>query len=117
MAGRIKSFDSRLCACHPVTHNLLFSADYPYYVKMYFRQEADIIFTSGCSGDINPVERGDFHIAEKLGNRLAECIVRGMEIQIHEKAFGNAKINIESIKVEIPLAGEWCMGTVLLCHF
>ncbi len=69
--------------CHPVVldeKNLLITADYVHYFRKNLseRLSMDILtlFFTGASGDVDPVERGSFSIAERLGLELAEEALR-----------------------------------------
>ncbi len=64
--------------CHPVVldeKNLLISADYVGYFRHHLNKllstDAVILFFCGPSGDVDPVERGDFSMADRLGKILA----------------------------------------------
>jgi len=65
--------------CHPVVldeKNLLITADYVHYFRKSLseRLSSDILtlFFTGASGDVDPMERGSFSIAERMGLELAE---------------------------------------------
>lgn len=98
-------------ACHPVVlgdANLLYSKDYPHFLihALNCRDEyknASLIFANGCCGDINPAEKGNFDVAEKLGRKLANSIADASAIQLDENTFTGAEINVKSISVTIPL--------------
>lgn len=65
--------------CHPVVlneKNLLITADYVFAFRNGLTRilSSDVItlFFTGASGDVDPVERGSFSIAKRLGMELAE---------------------------------------------
>ena len=75
-------------ACHAVVlgpDNRMISADYPGYLARRIERELDgalCLFTQGGAGDINPyldkqpVEQNGFGEAEKMGNALAEEVLK-----------------------------------------
>jgi len=77
--------------CHPVVldeKNLLVSADYVGYfrnhLKKFLSTDAVILFFCGASGDVDPIDRGNFRIADKLGKILAmeaSKVIKKMEFQ------------------------------------
>jgi hypothetical protein len=77
--------------CHPVVldeKNLLISADYVGYFRNHLNKllSADpvILFFCGASGDVDPVERGNFSIANRLGRTLAaeaSRVIKKMKFQ------------------------------------
>lgn len=97
------------CACHPVVldhTNLLYSKDYPHYTEEALKQKfnnANIMFTTGCCGDVNPVKRGSYTIAEELGNQLAASILSIDKAEIDESKFADEIMILESIVVNLPL--------------
>lgn len=97
-------------ACHPVvlTHdNLLYSRDYSYFLaealQRTYRYKANIVFSSSCCGDLDPRERGSFDIAERLGEELAESILKIEESSISEEGINSGLISINTLSVSIPL--------------
>lgn len=96
-------------ACHPVVlGGSLYSKDFPHFTMERVKQKpdyenAEIIYVSGCCGDINPIERGDLQKAKKLGYKLADSIDDASVIQLEQKAFFKESLQIRSLKVEIPL--------------
>lgn len=98
-------------ACHPVVlneKNLLYSKDYPHFMisalnKKVPYKNASVIFTNGCCGDINPSARGDFDIAERLGQKLADSIAEAASIQLDEIGLSNSIIKMKTVKARIPL--------------
>jgi len=96
-------------ACHPVVlDGTLYSKDFYHYTIERLKQKpgyenAEIIYTSGCCGDINPLERGDIKKAEKLGCKLADSIDA---ISSARQELNNSSIKVKSIKVNIPLAHD-----------
>ncbi|HOJ09303.1 MAG TPA: neutral/alkaline non-lysosomal ceramidase N-terminal domain-containing protein [Clostridiales bacterium] len=101
-------------ACHPVVlgdANLFYSKDYPHFLIHALNRRDDyknasIIFANGCCGDINPSEKGNFEIADKLGKRLADSVADTAIIQLDENVFSNAKIKVKTLRVSIPLKNE-----------
>lgn len=101
-------------ACHPVVMNetnLLYSKDYPHFMIEKLNKTADysnasVIFTNGCCGDINPSDRGDFKVAEKLGHKLAGSITDTAITQINEDDLSRVNLKVKTIKVKIPLEHE-----------
>lgn len=66
--------------CHPVCldeKNLLFSADYigafREQIRKYLGLDLPALFFIGTAGDVNPLERGSFEAARKLGLELKEA--------------------------------------------
>ncbi len=97
-------------ACHAVVldqTNLLYSKDFPHYLeaglKENYGEMADIIFANGCGGDINPIYRGDFVMAEKVGRKLSESITAIKSDTITNASFGDGDISMDTIKLTIPL--------------
>ncbi|HID93147.1 MAG TPA: hypothetical protein EYP60_03525 [bacterium (Candidatus Stahlbacteria)] len=93
------------CACHPVVlteDNLLISADYPFYLQKKLTQvysdKMICIFTNGACGDIDPIERGSFELAEKYGNMLADEAVK---ICKQIKTTSEVNINVKSTNVRL----------------
>ena len=59
--------------------NLLYTADYPGKAKHFVDKQfptALSAFMAGCSGDINPHPRGEFHHVERHGKRLGSAVVQ-----------------------------------------
>lgn len=97
-------------ACHAVVlnqTNLLYSKDFPHYMecalKESYGEDVNIIFANGCCGDINPIDRGGFDVAEKLGRQLSECIVNIKSDTLFKTNFNDAQISIDTISLTIPL--------------
>ncbi|MDW8030014.1 MAG: neutral/alkaline non-lysosomal ceramidase N-terminal domain-containing protein [Armatimonadota bacterium] len=72
-------------ACHPVVlgwDNYSVTGDYVHFarqaVENFFGGDAVAMFLQGCCGDINPIERGKFEIAQKLGHELAANVVQAV---------------------------------------
>ncbi|RKY85016.1 hypothetical protein DRQ09_07855, partial [candidate division KSB1 bacterium] len=70
-------------SCHPVVldeKNLYISSDYPHYIRYYlnkqFGENAIILFSSGASGDIDPIKRGSFEFADEFGKKIADSIMK-----------------------------------------
>jgi neutral ceramidase len=92
--------------CHPVIlkeDNLLISADYVGYFRKRLNRlfSADIItlFFTGASGDIDPIERGSFKIADRLAGTLAQkafAMIRNMSWT------REGELRVEKIKITIP---------------
>ncbi len=64
--------------CHPVVldeENLLVSADYIGYFRHHlnnlFSSNITTLFFTGATGNVDPIERGSFAAADKLGKKLA----------------------------------------------
>ncbi|MCK4815639.1 hypothetical protein KA005_07710 [bacterium] len=92
--------------CHPVVlkeDNLLISADYVGYFRDQLSSmfSADIVtlFFSGAAGDVDPIKRGSFALAEKLAGILfkeARALIENM----HWESSGD--IRIERINLVLP---------------
>jgi len=72
-------------ACHPVVlgeNNYAVTADFVHFARQavedFFGGHALTMFLQGCCGDINPKERGNFEIAQKLGRELATGVVQAV---------------------------------------
>jgi len=103
-------FGSPICilvnyACHPVVlteDNLLVSADYPFYLQKKLTQvysdKMICIFTNGACGDIDPIERGSFELAQKYGNMLADEVVK---ICNQTKMITEVNLNVKSADVRL----------------
>lgn len=72
-------------ACHGVVlgqDNYAVTADFIHFARQgvedFFGGHALTIFLQGCCGDINPRERGNFEIAQKLGRELAASVVQAV---------------------------------------
>lgn len=72
-------------ACHPVAleyNNYLYSADFFYYAQASLHKQypqATILFFNGCCGDMNPVQRGSFPEANRIGRILAMDVRQALE--------------------------------------
>jgi len=89
-------------ACHPVVlsaDNLLWTADYPHYVRTTIEQAypgAMAIFLTGCTGDANTGHSAyasqtlshsadrTFAIAEKLGQKIGNAAIAAPELPVGE---------------------------------
>jgi neutral ceramidase len=90
-------------ACHAVVlgpDNRLISADYPGYLARKIEREFDgvmCLFIQGGAGDVNPyldkqpVEQNGFGEAEKMGNALAEAVIK-TTIKLKPQVNDNASI-------------------------
>ncbi len=77
--------------CHPVVldeRNLLATADYIGYFRDYLSKflssKVITLFFTGASGDVDPLSRGSFAIADRLGKVLAEeasRVIKKMEFR------------------------------------
>ncbi len=95
--------------CHPVVldeRNLFITADYVFGFRSSLSKilSSDIItvFFTGASGDIDPVERGRFSVAKRLGMELAEealKIIDGMEAK--------ADIDIQTDEAPLKIPYGW----------
>lgn len=92
--------------CHPVIlkeDNLLISADYVGYFRERLNRlfSADVItlFFTGASGDIDPIERGSFKIADRLGGTLAQKALTMIKNMSWTR---EGELRIEKIKITIP---------------
>jgi len=72
-------------SCHPVVlgeNNYAVTADFVHFARQaaedFFGGHALTMFLQGCCGDINPRERGNFEIAEKLGRELATSVAQAV---------------------------------------
>jgi len=95
--------------CHPVVldeKNLLITADYVHYFRKSLseRLSSDILtlFFTGASGDVDPVERGSFSIAERLGLELAE-----EALKIISKTESRTNIVIEARESSLKIPYGW----------
>lgn len=95
--------------CHPVVldeRNLLISVDYVGYFRSYLNEffSSDIVtlFYTGACGDVDPVSRGSFSAAEKLGKTLAEEALK----EIKKMKF-NSDIEIKTEEVSFKIPYEW----------
>lgn len=92
--------------CHPVVldeKNLLVSSDYVHYFRNSLNQSfsSDVItlFFTGATGDVDPIERGNFSIAENLGAKLAEEALKVLK----KKEFkANIEIQVKEAQLKIP---------------
>lgn len=75
-------------ACHPVVlnaDNLLISADYPGAARRAVQKDlkAPVLFLTGACGNIDPVQRGTFQLADEFGTLLAQetlQLIAGMHL-------------------------------------
>jgi len=92
--------------CHPVVlkeDNLLISTDYVGYFRERLNRlfSADIVtlFFTGATGDVDPIERGSFKIADKLARALSQkafVMIKNM----HWALVG--ELRVERIKLNLP---------------
>lgn len=92
--------------CHPVVldeKNLFISADYVGCFRNHLNKllsaEAVILFFCGGSGDVDPVQRGNFSMADKLGKILAVEASRVIEKMEFQKEI---EIKAEESPLKIP---------------
>lgn len=71
--------------CHPTVlgpDNRRVSSDFPGAARTYLQNQLGgdcvALFLNGAAGNVNPVERGDFSTAMKLGNRLGEQVLKAL---------------------------------------
>lgn len=95
--------------CHPVAldeKNLLITADYVHYFRKSLsgRLSSDILtlFFTGASGDVDPVERGSFSAAERLGLELAE-----EALKVISKMEARTDIDIETRESSLKIPYGW----------
>lgn len=92
--------------CHPVVlkeDNLLISADYVGYFRerlnrLFFDDMVTLFFT-GATGDVDPIERGSFEIADKLAGILAQkafAMVKNMNWT------RSGELRVEKITLTVP---------------
>jgi len=70
-----------------------------------FGGNTEIFFCNGCCGDLDPVERGGFDAARRLGERLAESVaaVVGGRVNL---MYDEAHFSIRTLKVTVPLVSS-----------
>ncbi len=98
--------------CHPVVlteKNLLISSDYVGFFRKHLNKllatDMVILFFTGASGDVDPVERGSFSLASKLGKILAAeafSTIKKMRFQ------SQLKIKVRESPLKIPYG--WIPG-------
>jgi len=95
--------------CHPVVldeKNLLITADYVHYFRKSLseRLSSDVstLFFTGASGDVDPVERGSFSIAERLGLEIAE-----EALKIISEMETRTDIDIEAKEISFKIPYGW----------
>jgi neutral ceramidase len=92
--------------CHPVVlkeDNLLVSADYVGYFrerlnKLYSADMVTLFFT-GATGDVDPIDRGGFEIADKLAGILAQKALAMIKNMSWTR---KGKLRVEKIKIIVP---------------
>lgn len=94
--------------CHPVVlaeDNLEYSADYPRYMlnRLETKFEAPALFTNGAAGDIDPILRGSFEKARKIGFNLADDILNSNENKTCYESCKNAFIEAKKLTVHLPV--------------
>jgi neutral ceramidase len=92
--------------CHPVVlteDNLLISADYVGYFRSQLKKslssEVTTLFFTGAAGNVDPIERGSFQLAERLAGILSGeviKIIKKMKLQSW------AEIKTAQIRIDIP---------------
>jgi neutral ceramidase len=97
------------CGCHPVVldeENLRITADYVHYFRQHlgeaFTSDAVILFFTGASGDVDPVERGSFFIADRLGMKLAQ-----ESLKIIDSMEAKVDIDIKSKETSLNIPYGW----------
>ncbi len=95
--------------CHPVVldeKNLFITADYVFDFRSGLNKilSSDVItlFFTGASGDVDPVERGSFSIAKRLGMELAE-----EALKIIDDMEAKADINIQTKETSLKIPYGW----------
>jgi len=95
--------------CHPVVldeKNLLITADYVHYFRKSLSErlssDVSILFFTGASGDVDPVERGSFSIAERLGLEIAE-----EALKIISEMETRTDIDIEAKEISFKIPYGW----------
>ncbi len=99
--------------CHPVVlaeDNLHISADYVGYFRSqldkFSSHEITTLFFTGATGDVDPIERGGFRVAEKLAGVLsgeAQQVIGQMELQ--------ADVDIKSGQTSLKIPFGWIPST------
>ena len=94
-------------ACHPVvlgSDNRLISADYPGYMmkKVSGELKGTVMFANGACGDINPQSRGTFQESERLGNILAQEVLKVTK-KIRKTWPGKLKIRKKTMELSFQL--------------
>ncbi len=91
--------------CHPVVldeKNLFITADYVYdfrsSLNKFLSSDVITLFFTGASGDVDPVERGSFAIAKRLGLELAEEALKIID-DMEAKAYIDIKAQEASLKI------------------
>jgi neutral ceramidase len=92
--------------CHPVVlaeDNLLISADYVGYfrsqLEKFLSSEVTTLFFTGAAGNVDPIERGSFQVAERLAEVLA---IKARQVMGKMKLQSSAEIKTAQIRIEIP---------------
>jgi hypothetical protein len=95
--------------CHPVVldeKNLLITADYVFGFRSNLNKilssDVNTLFFTGASGDVDPVERGSFSIAQRLGKELA-----GEALKIIDDIEVKADIDIQTKETSLKIPYEW----------
>ncbi len=71
-------------ACHPVVlceDNLELSADFPYFVRRHVEQSSGglALYLNGACGNLNPRQRGDFVVAQEIGEEIATAALAALK--------------------------------------
>jgi neutral ceramidase len=97
-------------ACHPVSltaDNLQCSRDYPHFLEQALRAEVapdlDVVFMTGCCGDIDPIRRGGFAEAERGGRELARAVLAADGPGLDAAGFQEARIDVRAVRIRLPL--------------
>ena len=102
-------------ACHPVIlggDNYLISADYPGYaiglVEKILGGDVTAMFLNGTTGNLNPLNRGTFEWAERLGNILGAEVVKVCQRidTTSDVEIRMAKEKVELVSSELPPESE-----------
>lgn len=95
--------------CHPVVldeKNLFITADYVFDFRSGLNKilssDIVILFFTGASGDVDPVERGSFSVAARLGKELAE-----EALKIIDQMEAQADIDIQTKEIPLKIPYGW----------
>ncbi len=122
LVSEIKGLD-RECifinyGCHPVAlteKNLYISSDFLFFTKKFLekklKRNLSLFFFNGGSGDVDPILRGGFREAKKIGYHLGEDIIRAISKNA-VKSSGEPELVLEKdflIEYKLPFrtVDEW----------